>query len=392
LATQATTNVTRIVEDVHQSVLGTIDKSGVKVPDPVRGVTSLVYNGIHNLTTLTGKGLDTLLAGLQPVFERIEKPGPETAQRQAALSALNGVMGDRLDAGKNPWTIPMTLHHRNTELDWRDMQSNAGARSKILLMVHGLGMNNLQWSAVRDGETLSHADVLGPELGFSPVYLRYNSGLHISQNGRELSVLLEQLVSQWPVQVDELTIVAHSMGGLVTRSAFHYARQDGRSWPGRVKNIVFLGTPHHGAPLERAGTWLEMVLGATPYSAPFTRLGRLRSAGVTDLRYGNLLDSDWHGHDRFAHKPDGRQHVPLPDGVACYAVAASTAENRSVLSDRLIGDGLVPLQSALGQHEDAARTLAFPKSSERIAFGMNHMQLLNSPDVTRQLLEWITPV
>jgi hypothetical protein len=154
---------------------------------------------------------------------------------------------------------------------------------------------------------------------------------------------------------------------------------------------VFLGTPHHGAPLERAGTWLEMVLGATPYSAPFTRLGRLRSAGVTDLRYGNLLDSDWHGHDRFALKPDGRQHVPLPDGVACHAVAATTAENRSVLSDRLIGDGLVPLQSALGQHEDAARTLAFPKSSERIAFGMNHMQLLNSPDVTRQLLEWLTP-
>ena len=71
-------------------------------------------------------------------------------------------------------------------------------------------------------------------------------------------------------------------------------------WPARLDDLVFLGTPHHGAPLERAGNWVDLLLGATPYAAPFARLGKLRSAGITDLRHGNLLDEDWVGRDRFA--------------------------------------------------------------------------------------------
>ena len=113
-------------------------------------------------------------------------------------------------------------------------------------------------------------------------------------------------------------------------------------WPTLMKNIVFLGTPHHGAPLERAGNWIDVILGSTPYSRPFAKLGQLRSAGITDLRYGHVLDADWQGHDRFRRKPDSRESVPLPEGVACYCVAATTASKRSLVADRLVGDGLVP--------------------------------------------------
>ena len=121
---------------------------------------------------------------------------------------------------------------------------------------------------------------------------------------------------------------------------------------------MFLGTPHHGAPLERAGNWIDMLLGTTRSTAPFARLVRLRSAGITDLRHGNLLDRDWHGHDRFQRQTDSRQPVPLPEGIACNAVAATTAAGpgrRAVLP----GDGLVPLRSALGQHDDPRRRLMF---------------------------------
>ena len=154
---------------------------------------------------------------------------------------------------------------------------------------------------------------------------------------------------------------------------------------------MFLGTPHHGAPLERAGNWVDAILDSTPYTAPFARLGQLGSAGITDLRYGHLLDEDWGGHDRFHRTPDNRRVVPLPDCVACYTVAATTASKRGTLADRLIGDGLVPLNSALGQNTDVRRSLTFAEESQRVFYSMNHTELLSSSEVTRQMVEWLKP-
>jgi pimeloyl-ACP methyl ester carboxylesterase len=285
----------------------------------------------------------------------------------------------------------MTLRYQGQALNWQGLPTMPAATGKVLLLIHGLCMNDLQWQTRQQDRTVDHGAALASALGYTPVYLRYNTGLHTSQNGRELSRQLEQLVAHWPTAIEELTVLAHSMGGLLTRSAFHYARQEGLRWTGHLKNIVFLGTPHHGAPLERAGNWIDLILGATPYSRPFAKLGQLRSAGITDLRYGHVLDVDWQGHDRFQRQPDRRLPVPLPEGVSCYAVAATTAARRSLLVDRLTGDGLVPLHSALGQHGDPERTLLFAKSAQWIAYRTNHMALLGSPDVTRQLQLWLTP-
>jgi hypothetical protein len=181
------------------------------------------------------------------------------------------------------------------------------------------------------------------------------------------------------------------MGGLITRGALHVAQQGGMQWPQSLKSIVFLGTPHHGAPLERAGNWVDVILGSTPYSRPFAKLGQLRSAGITDLRYGHVLDADWQGHDRFHRKPDSRVLAPLPERVACFTIAATIAQKRSPLQERLIGDGLVPLQSALGQHGDSCRTLAFAKAAQHIVYGTHHMELLRSPAVTETVLQWLNP-
>jgi pimeloyl-ACP methyl ester carboxylesterase len=227
------------------------------------------------------------------------------------------------------------------------------------------------------------------DLGYTPVMLRYNTGLHTSTNGHQLADQLEQLQSYWPVPIEDLTIVAHSMGGLITRSAWHTAQTRLMQWPRHLKNIIFLGTPHHGAPLERAGNWVDVILGSTPYTRPFAKLGQLRSAGITDLRYGHVLDADWQGHDRFRRKPDSRALAPLPERVACYTVAATIAEKRNTLQERLIGDGLVPLRSALGQHDDARRTLAFAKSALHIVYGTHHMDLLRSPEVAETVREWL---
>ncbi len=235
-------------------------------------------------------------------------------RRDALVAALNGVVGDHLERTGNPLAIRMQLLRRDDRFDAAQLPSPG---SDVLLLIHGLCMNDRQWT--RAGH--DHGQALAQALGFTPVYARYNSGLHISTNGRELALQLEQLLQDWPVPVQTLTIIGHSMGGLVARSAVHQATQAGMAWPRQLRRLVFLGTPHHGAPLERGGNWLHRGLGLSSYAAPLTRLSGLRSAGITDLRHGNLLDEDW-ADSRFAQR-DTRAALPLPAGVACYAVAGT---------------------------------------------------------------------
>ena len=129
-----------------------------------------------------------------------------------------------------------------------------------------------------------------------------------------------------------------------------------------------------------------MLLSATPYAGPFGRLAKLRSAGITDLRHGNLVDEDWVGGDRFEGAADRRKAQPLPAGPRCYAIAGTIATQAGDLKDKLLGDGLVPVASALGKHRLAKRTLKFPPEHQRVFEQTGHLQLLSSPAVFQQLL------
>ena len=83
-------------------------------------------------------------------------------------------------------------------------------------------------------------------------HVRYNTGLHVSENGRGLARLLDEMVEEWPCQLEELVLIGHSMGGLVARSACHY----GASWTDRVRHVFCLGSPHLGADLEKGANVL----------------------------------------------------------------------------------------------------------------------------------------
>ena len=395
LATHGTLGVTSIVEGAHQAVWSTLGLPGGKDAGTTRGITGMVFKTVQGITKLVGHGAEALLSHLQPMMESLDADKEDSPERIAVLSALNGVIGDQLHANKNPLALPMTLRHQGQALNWPLTEPLPLVNSKILVLVHGLCMNDLQWNTqIADAPELDHGTELADALGYTPVYLRYNTGLHTSQNGRELSQHLQQLVSHWPVPVEEITIVAHSMGGLVSRSAIHYGQNNvdhsTNTWLSFLKNIVFLGTPHHGAPLERAGNWVDVILGSTPYTKPYAKLGQVRSSGITDLRYGYVVDEDWQDHNRFHRKPDNRKHTALPETVRCFTVAATAASHRCSLADRLVGDGLVPLKSALGQHDNRQRTLDFPKSSRCIAYSMNHMELLSKPEVAQQMLFWLS--
>ncbi len=402
LATQSVLGINRIVEGVHQAVLGTLGLPGGHPPGRARGITGLVYNSIDGITRLVAKGLDAPLAALQPLFDQLEAQRPDTPGREAAVAALNGVMGDRLAATANPLAIAMTLRRGAQVLDRPAMRRLVQATAKPLVLIHGLCMSDMHWRTAPQHAShqqasqyapalLSHGDALAAAGGYTALTLRYNSGLHVSQNGRELAQRLEHLVQDWPTPITELSLLGFSMGGLLVRSACHHGALANMRWVELLKQAVFLATPHHGAPLERAGNWVDGILGSSPYSAPFGKLIQLRSAGITDLRYGHLVDDDWFGRDRFRRTPDRRTHAPLPAGVNCFALAATTAARRSPLAQRLVGDRLVPLRSALGQHDDAVRTLGFAKARQAVVYGIHHMQVPTHPAVQRQLLAWLAP-
>ena len=155
-----------------------------------------------------------------------------------------------------------------------------------------------------------------------------------------------------------------------------------------LRKLIFLGTPHHGAPLERWGNLINNGLNLSPYTTAFARLGKIRSAGITDLRFGNLLDEDWNGSDRFAHRRDSRLPLQLPSKVSCYALAALKAERLTLVTDAF-GDGVVPVSSALGRHQDPARTLAFPPNHQVVVTGITHFDLLSDASVYQQIQSWL---
>ena len=385
LATDATTGLTDLVEAMHARIASAPGLAGA-ADERTRGITGLVYKTVRGVTRAVGGSVDTLLGVLAPAIgERAGLPSPE---REAVLAALNGVLGDHLARTANPLAIRMALRRGGRTLPLQRQALAAAvpeAGEKLVVLIHGLCMNDLQWHRSNGHD---HGQALAAALGFTPVYLHYASGLHVSTNGRALANQLEQLLEQWPRPIARFAIVAHSMGGLVARSALHYGRAAQQHWPDRLDDLAFLGTPHHGAPLERAGHGIDMLLSATPYAGPFARLARLRSAGITDLRHGNVVDEDWLGGDRFEGATDRRQAVPLPTGPRCFAVAGTMAREGDV-KDKLLGDGLVPVASALGKHRLARRTLKFLPERQRVFEQTHHMQLLSSPEVFGQLRAWL---
>ena len=386
LASDATLGLTDLVEAMHHTVIRTPGLFGQSSRGRTRGITGLVYRSVRGITRAAGAGVDALLGMLPPLLA----DRPSSDEREAVLAALNGVLGDYLLASDNPLAITLQLRHRGTPVAIaRDaLAANfPAATGRLLVLVHGLCMNDLQWT--RKGH--DHGRALAQPLGYTPLYVQYNSGLHISTNGREFAGLLDALLREWPVAVDRLLIVGHSMGGLVTRSACDHAQRTGHRWLDLLDGLAFLGTPHSGAPLERAGAWVDYLLDISPWTAPFARLGKIRSAGIRDLRYAHLSDEDWQRAPTSAARARAASPVPLPlpTGVRCYAIAASTQRHAGAPGARVRGDGLVPVDSALGRHRDPQLALAIPEARRWIGYGMGHLDLLSSPAVCEQLQHWL---
>lgn len=300
LAIDATVGITSLVEILHHNITRVPGPLGKSTQQPAKGGTGFVYRSIRGVTRLVGGGLDLALARLAPLLGEERS----TPSREAVIAALNGVLGDHLERSRNPLAIAMRLRLRGKALEVTKAglaEAFPGTGGRILLLVYGLCMSDLQWN----------------------------------RNGRD-----------------------------------------------------------HGAAPKRGGNWVDILLDGSPYTTAFARLGKIRSARITDLRHGNLVDEDWGGRDRFAPSTRAavkRHFVPLPAGVQCFAIAATLTRKRGQVADRLVGDGLVPVRSALGLGEAAAAGIAIPARQQWIAYGRNHLDLLDDRAVFLRLRKWLAP-
>ncbi len=362
LAVDGVAGTSEMVEQLH----GTIARAAMPLGPPVvagtRGITGMVYRSLRAVNGAVG----TSINALGPLVARMPPPAPSPA-RERWLAIVNGVLGDHLADSDNPLAIPMAFRFGGEALVLESAalaERIASPSGKLLIAAHGLCMNDLHWGGA-DGIP----ERLGRALGYTPLYLHYNSGRAIADNGLELARRIETLVEQWPVPVTDIVIIGHSMGGLIARCALDEGTSARRAWAKSVSRIAFLGTPHHGAPMERVGHRFESLLGMSPYSAPFVRLGGIRSAGIVDLRHGRLPASNAE--------------------VDEFAIAATARTRAGRLLGGLLGDELVPVDSALGRHPDPRLALAIPDERRLVVADAGHLGLLHHPAVYRSLRRWL---
>ena len=370
-------------EAIAQRVFGNLGLGA----EPARAMHDAIARGVYaalaGAATLAGGVADRVLSRRDPGDGR---PISATPRGALALAVLNGLYGDALERDDSDLQEPMAVRVDGAIVAPEQLaDAFPDATPRIVVFLHGLMETEHAW---RLGGGPSYGARLARDLGCTPVYVRYNSGRHVSHNGRALADLLEDLVAAWPVEVEQIALVGHSLGGLVARSAGCQASERGQRWVTRVRHVVSLGTPHTGAPLAQGIHYAAHALHAVPETRAFGRFLRRRSAGIRDLRQGSLVDRDWEGRDPDALRAAACEEVPLLDGAMhCFVAATLTRSDRHPLA-RLIGDALVLSPSASGRSR--ARTIPFRAEHGMHLGGAHHLALLNHPAVYERLREWLS--
>jgi hypothetical protein len=378
------------VRDTHAAIARRVFDSLGAPSQPIEhahsAIAALAYEtaGAIGRTALTcGGGLAALAAGPDAT--------PVDADRGARIvrGALSGAFGDALERRENPLRVTMSVRvaHRDVELRRPALAAAfPEARPRIAVFLHGLCESDDAWQ-LHARRSRPYGVRLRDELGVTPVYVRYNSGLHVSDNGRRLAALLEALDRAWPVGLEEIALIGHSVGGLLARSACHYGAAAG--WTSTVRDIVMLGTPHTGAPLERGAQALQAAFLRVPETRPLARALGARSAGVRDCGHGYLTDECWHGQDPDAFLQRAAEQVPFLDSANHFFFAASLARDHDHPFGRFVGDLLVLHASAWGGWRRSER-VPFGADNYRHVGGASHFSLLNHPAVGDQLVRWLS--
>src|SRR4051794_801001 len=399
LGGQALAGVAAAIRDTHLAIARRAFTLTGPPARPVQLMHDTISTGVYGAVRATMSGAATI-GGAAVAARRAASPSyrpiADRPRGDVIVGAINGAWGDRLAATRNRLALTMTVRHDGADVPLqRDALAAAypNVTGDVAVWVHGLCETDAAWRAGArkhfGDPTSTHGSRLQEECGLSSVYLRYNTGRHISDNGDDLSRLLTALVEQWPVPVQRLTLVGHSMGGLVIRSACHAATENGgEAWLPLTKRVVYLGAPHLGAPLEIGAVATATALRRLPETRPLGDALAGRSVGIKDLRYGDVLAADWAAvEDLDAWRPEPAECSPLIESAEHYYIGVTIPRRRDGLAARAVGDALVLWSSASGTGRQ--RRLGLPVDRGRHLGGLHHFDLLNHPRVYAVLRVWL---
>lgn len=398
LAAQTLASTAGYVEQVHQAVAARAFLLTEPAGTPVRLVHDTVAGGVYACVraaelaagAVAGEALAAALGS------RSATPAGSTPRGNLALAMLNAAVGHRLAEEGSALAIQMAVRAvgRDVPPDHAALAAAFPAASpRLAVFLHGLGETEDSWrrGAHRHNQPQPcYGTRLADDLGYTPIYLRYNTGLHVSDNGGLLTGLLGTVVANWPVTVEEVALIGHSMGGLVARSGCHHGQQAGAAWVSAVRHVVCLGSPHLGAPLEKGTARLSGALARLAETRPLAAFVNQRSAGIKDLRHGYLIEDDWRGCDPDTCLADHRSAVPLLETANHYALAATVTRDPAHPLGRIVGDLLVQPASAHGRHP-RGRHIPFPIDGRRHLGSLHHFDLLNHPAVYHALRAGLDP-
>ncbi len=367
LAAHAMSGTVAIVGDVHQAITRRVERF---LPRRARVVTRL-----HGATTAaTYLAVDrvattAIRVGATLASRRLGDPPSQTRMGRAVQPMVNGVWGDTVAQRGPALAVRMAVRMAGRDLPLETGSLDAAfpqATGRIAVFVHGLVESDESWwttpdaiaDTIPDAAPASFGRSLRQEVGLTPVYLRYNSGLALGENAHALAGLLAELSAAWPVPVRRIDLVGHSMGGLIAHQACGLGARSASAWVDAVHTVIGLGTPHLGAPLAKSVPVAEWALNRSTVSAPIARILAGRSAGIRDLHHGSLPTA-------------------LPAHISYRAVAAVLTRDPGHPAGWLVGDGMVRPASAL-----------VAGLGHRLG-GVSHQGLLGHPDVYERLRTWL---
>ena len=334
----ATQRIVAPVQGMHRAIADRSFSAVGPIGRPVRtihdGIFGVAYGAVRVGGAIVGKVVEA-------------KTGENPAAAASVQSSVNGLWGDDLGRHRSELGIEMAVRDRNghvvsTRHEFGD--AFPGATGHLIVLVHGLMETERCWAGGDADPGLLESLDLHPTL--TPLTIRYNSGLRVSENGMRLSALLAEIRSFWPVPVETISLVGHSMGGLVIRSACSAAVDADSRWIGDVDHVVTIGTPHRGSPLEKLANAAAFALSAVPETRPLADFLNGRSVGIKDLRFGAIVEDDWHGDDPDALLRNTVGDHPLPAGIEHHFVAGVVTEEPTHPFGASVGDLVVRTSSA----------------------------------------------
>ena len=356
--------IARLVAEMHATIASTPGLSLKPWPKDIHhSQAPLPYRIVTGSFDMLAKLVGTVEVG------GVELQDPRWRRLNAAL---NGIAGDKLANWKNRLATSMQL----VDLDGHALEFDSQASGHVVF-IHGLCHSELDW------RSSSHQDYIHQleNKGYQALWLRYNTGLNIFRNGKMLADSLEALHPH----NHPLILIGHSMGGLVIRSACAYAQQQQHEWLNDLTHATYIGSPHLGSPLERSGNLVNSLIGITPYARPFTRLGNIRSQGIKDLRHGYILEEDAINGEK--HQRDVRSALEPLHTTTQHLLIASRLKN--AMKQNWVGDGLVPVNSALGEHSRAGMNLSAPYLHKEFIDELGHVAMLSDARVYNLLSQYI---